>query len=101
MGYLLKAVVPLAGLCKRLTDDKNEGRQDDVSMAMWAGAVGELRVTKEFPKPTGPLRKLRKFTIPGWRGRSVAFEMPALDLQFNLQYGAYPFFVGRGPAWER
>jgi hypothetical protein len=75
-------------LCNMLQHDLDVGRLDDVALAMWAGAVGALATNGEFAKPMGR-RQLKKFEIPGWKTRKVAWETLPYDKQINLQGGGY------------
>jgi len=83
------------GLCQMLAGDEAAGRLDGVSMALWASTVGALRNDKFIPKPSGPLRVLRKFTVPGWKARSAPFEMPAHDRQISLDHGLLQCVMGK------
>jgi len=66
-------------LCNMMTGDLASGRIDAPAMAIWAAISRPARVKRTFEKPSGFSRLLKKFRIPGWQARAVAYEHPEED----------------------
>mmetsp|Transcript_52304 Transcript_52304/g.162016 ORF Transcript_52304/g.162016 Transcript_52304/m.162016 type:complete len:628 (-) Transcript_52304:82-1965(-) len=76
-------------MCRTLTSDLATGRQDRFTMAVWAGAAGKLLHVDSIAAPESGPQVLRKFMIPGWTERQVAYEAPTGDFAIDLAGGGF------------
>jgi len=83
-----------ASLKNMLNGDISNGRNDRVSMAIWAGIAGGGNQAKNFPKPE-QTRMLKKFVIPGWSSKKVVYEVLDGDSPIKLLGGGFQCMVDK------